>query len=155
MPMNMECSVSGPYFACAYLPDAVPSNTADLIFDADTLTPAMCRSYTDWGDGWQDFAVAFPNMILFSQGETAAPVCACNCHGDPQCDGVSTVSDVVQVVNVAFRGYAPTVDPNAHCPRETTDLNCDNATTVSDVVLMVNVAFRGGSSTANFTNPCP
>jgi hypothetical protein len=155
MPLNMECSVAEPYFACVYLPDAAGAGIADLIFDADTLNPLMCRSYDDWGEGWQDLAVAFPNMILFSQGEAPAPTCACDCHGDPQCDSVATVADVVQVVNVAFRSAAPIVDPNAQCPRTTTDVNCDGVTTVSDVVLMVNVAFRSGSRAANVTDPCP
>jgi len=155
MPMNMECSVAEPYFACVYLPDAAGYGIADLIFDADTLDPAMCRSYDDWGEGWQDLAVAFPNMILFSQGEAPEPTCACDCHGDPQCDSVATVSDVVKVVNVAFRSAAPIVDPNGHCTRRTTDINCDGVTTVSDVVFMVNVAFRGGSRSANITDPCP
>ncbi|MEW5700654.1 MAG: hypothetical protein AB1792_00260 [Candidatus Zixiibacteriota bacterium] len=155
LPLNMSCSVNETFFACVYLPDVVPSYTADLIFDADTLNPAACRSYTDWGEGWQDLSVAFPNMVLFSMGETTAPVCACRCHGDPQCDGLASVADVVQCVNVAFRGSTPIADSLVQCPYPTTDLNCDGNTTLSDVVLMVNVAFRGGSASANITNPCP
>jgi len=81
-----------------------------------------------------------------------AGACSCPCHGDPQCDGVRNVQDVVQTVNVAFRGYAPVFDPQ--CPRQRTDVNCDNVTTVVDVVKMVNVAFRGYSPATQFCNPC-
>jgi len=78
--------------------------------------------------------------------------CACPCHGDPQCDGVRNVQDVVQTVNVAFRGAAPVFDPN--CPRERTDVNCDGFSTVQDVVKMVNVAFRGANPATEFCHPC-
>jgi serine protease len=83
-----------------------------------------------------------------------ANLCSCPCHGDPQCDGVQcTLQDVVQTVNVAFRGGAPVFDPQ--CPHENTDVNCDNATSVQDVVKVVNVAFRGGNLATEFCNPCP
>jgi hypothetical protein len=81
--------------------------------------------------------------------------CACSCHADPQCDGVTTVHDVVRTVDVAFRGSAPIPDQNAQCPRQTTDVNCDGVTTVHDVVRMVNVAFRGVNPATEFCNPCP
>lgn len=81
--------------------------------------------------------------------------CACDCHADPgACDGVQTVLDVVQEVNVAFRNAAAIPDPNASCPYQTTDVNCDNVTTVLDVVKMVNVAFRNGNPAVEFCNPC-
>ncbi|MEW5702074.1 MAG: SBBP repeat-containing protein [Candidatus Zixiibacteriota bacterium] len=78
--------------------------------------------------------------------------CFCPCHGDPQCDSVANVQDVVQTVNVAFRGSAPAFDPN--CPRERTDVNCDGFSTVQDVVKVVNVAFRGANPTTEFCDPC-
>jgi len=87
--------------------------------------------------------------IGFAYGASA---CFCPCSGDPQCDGVRNVQDVVQAVNVAFRGYAPVVDPN--CPRQRTDVNCDGVTTVQDVVKFVNVAFRGANPATEFCNPC-
>jgi len=82
-----------------------------------------------------------------------ASLCSCPCHGDPQCDGVHNVQDVVQTVNVAFRGYAPVFDPQ--CPHQRTDVNCDNVTTVQDVVKVVNVAFRAASPATEFCTPCP
>jgi len=78
--------------------------------------------------------------------------CACPCHGDPQCDGVINVQDVVKTVDVAFRGVARVFDPN--CPRARTDVNCDDFTTVVDVVKEVNVAFRAAKPTTEFCNPC-
>jgi len=78
--------------------------------------------------------------------------CICPCHGDPQCDSVANVQDVVQTVNVAFRGSAPVFDPD--CPRERTDVNCDGFSTVEDVVKMVDVAFRGSNPATEFCEPC-
>jgi len=78
--------------------------------------------------------------------------CLCPCHGDPQCDGVHNVQDVVQTVNVAFRGYAPVFDPQ--CPKQRSDVNCDGVTTVVDVVKVVNVAFRGANPATEFCDPC-
>jgi hypothetical protein len=80
--------------------------------------------------------------------------CVCDCHADPACDGVTNVLDVVQAVNVAFRGQSDILDPNAACPNVTTDVNCDGVTNVLDVVRVVNVAFRGGDANAEFCDPC-
>ncbi|HUU44606.1 MAG TPA: hypothetical protein VM118_02635 [Acidobacteriota bacterium] len=87
--------------------------------------------------------------------EVTASACACDCHADPQCDGVTNVLDVVHGVNVAFRGATDIVDPNVNCPYTTTDVNCSGYTDVIDVVRLVNVAFRGGDPNAEFSNPCP
>ncbi|MEW5700653.1 MAG: hypothetical protein AB1792_00255, partial [Candidatus Zixiibacteriota bacterium] len=87
---------------------------------------------------------------------TAAFGCACDCHGDPKCDGIrSNVSDVVTTVDVAFRGGISEADPNPLCPRAPTDVNCDGVTTITDVVKEVNVAFRGADPATEFCNPCP
>jgi probable HAF family extracellular repeat protein len=92
-------------------------------------------------------------------GETHAfllhPVaCGCDCHADPQCDGVTNVLDVVQSVKVAFRGLPDIVDPNAACPNATSDTNCDGVTNVLDVVHLVNVAFRSADPAVEFCDPC-
>lgn len=82
--------------------------------------------------------------------------CACDCSGDPGgCDGFQDVVDVVQVINVAFRGAASVPDPNVNCDYETTDTNCSSSTDVVDVVKIVNVAFRGANPATEFCNPCP
>jgi hypothetical protein len=86
----------------------------------------------------------------------ACEVCACDCHGDPggNCDGVQTILDVVEVVNVAFRNAAAIPDPNASCPFVTTDVDCDTFTTVLDVVKIVNVSFRNADPATEFCDPC-
>ncbi|HSG99676.1 MAG TPA: hypothetical protein VLB27_06480, partial [candidate division Zixibacteria bacterium] len=78
--------------------------------------------------------------------------CFCPCHGDPVCDGVVTVLDVVMAVNAAFRGDDPVTDPG--CPRAQTDVSCDGFTNVLDVVKYVNVAFRSGDPATEFCDPC-
>ncbi|HUU46787.1 MAG TPA: hypothetical protein VM118_13740, partial [Acidobacteriota bacterium] len=78
--------------------------------------------------------------------------CKCACHADPQCDGVTNVLDVVQTVNVAFRGGSPVFDDD--CPYERTDVDCSGYTNVLDVVKIVNVAFRGGLPESQFCDGC-
>jgi hypothetical protein len=100
-----------------------------------------------------------PNYTVgqgFWYGASGGGACACDCHGDPGgCNGVQDIVDVVQTVNVAFRGAASILDPNTNCPYETTDVNCGGSTDVIDVVKMVNVAFRGANVATEFCNPCP
>lgn len=78
--------------------------------------------------------------------------CTCACHGDPLCDRVANIQDVVKTVEVAFRGVAPVADPA--CPKQRTDVNCDGVTTVVDVVKVVNVAFRGANPATEYCEPC-
>ena len=98
------------------------------------------------------------DSTAFSASRTFAYVgcCQCNCHADPAgCNAVQDITDVVQTINVAFRGAAAIFDPNANCPYQTTDTNCSNSTDVIDVVKMVNVAFRGANVATEFCDPCP
>ena len=84
----------------------------------------------------------------------AAAACSCPCWADPTCDGVrSDVLDVVQTVNVAFRGFSAATDPG--CPNQRSDVDASGATDVLDVVKVVNVAFRGFTVTSQYVNPCP
>ncbi|MEW5702085.1 MAG: hypothetical protein AB1792_07650 [Candidatus Zixiibacteriota bacterium] len=85
---------------------------------------------------------------------SAAAPCACDCHGDPLCDGVTTVHDVVFAAGVAFRGEAEIPDSNVLCPRMTTDVDCDGVTKIHDVVHLVNVAFRSADPATEFCEPC-
>ncbi|HUU44218.1 MAG TPA: hypothetical protein VM118_00680 [Acidobacteriota bacterium] len=78
--------------------------------------------------------------------------CVCSNHGDPWADGVTNVLDVVQVVNVAFRGFPPVFDDD--CPYERSDVDCSGFTNVMDVVFTVNVAFRGFDPSAQFCDGC-
>jgi subtilisin family serine protease len=145
-------------------------------FDSNFTTPTLSivplanAAITDHGDGTAtfsftpDYTQAGQQILVFvaSDGALAdsqtvlidvAPSCLCDCLGDPQCDGVTNVLDVVQTVDVAFRGGAASVD--ASCdphPAGRTDVNCDDVTNVLDVVAIVNVAFR--SQAPNFCTPC-
>lgn len=81
--------------------------------------------------------------------------CACDCHADPTCDQViADVVDVVNTINISFRGAATIIDPNPNCPFESADVNCDEVTNVVDVVKTVNVAFRGADSATEYCIPC-
>lgn len=82
--------------------------------------------------------------------------CLCLCHGDPACDStIADILDVVNTVNVAFRGSTVMTDPSATCPRERTDVNCSGSTDVVDVVKTVNVAFRGANPVTEYCEACP
>jgi hypothetical protein len=157
MTLDFNCVVAEPYFACVYLPDEVSVGTVDLVFDDAIAAGVPCRAYDDWGQGWQDMSQSFPNLILWSEGSTEdlGVSCACDCHADPQCDGLTNVLDVVKGVNVAFRGTVSPPDPNVLCPYYNTDVNCDGVTNVLDVVQLVNVAFRGADGATQFCAACP
>ncbi|MEW5702748.1 MAG: hypothetical protein AB1792_11035 [Candidatus Zixiibacteriota bacterium] len=79
---------------------------------------------------------------------------SCRCHGDPQCDSVTNITDVVKTVDVAFRGTDPTLDPNPACGLPVTDVDCNGSTDVIDVVRIVAVAFRGSSPWTMVCRPC-
>lgn len=84
----------------------------------------------------------------------ATPGCVCDCHADPQCDGVFDIFDVTHAVNIAFRNGAAIPDPNVQCPYATTDVDCSGVTDIFDVTHLVNVAFRNGDPGAEFCDPC-
>ncbi len=91
------------------------------------------------------------NDVLFTDEQI---FCACPNWQDPNRDGtIVDVLDVVQTVNVAFRGFSSSKDTS--CPFAQTDVDASGATDVIDVVKVVNVAFRGLSRTTAFSgNPC-
>lgn len=64
-------------------------------------------------------------------------------HGDDNCDGKISVSDVVWEINYLFKGGPPP------CPYEVGDVNCDLKKSVSDVVYLINYLFKGGPPPCN------
>ena len=139
---------------------SVLKNNGDGTFAAAISYPAGFSSSSVFaadldGDEDADLAVTVPTSyrisILINCG-TAAP-CYCPCSGDPQCDSASNPSDVVKVVDVAFRGVHSFTDLG--CPHQRTDVNCDGYTTVQDVVKVVNVSFRAADPVTEFCDPCP
>ncbi len=82
------------------------------------------------------------------------PYCACACHGDPHCNVSLDIVDVVQTLNVAFRGSQDITDPGEGCPTSPSDLDCSDTTDITDVVRMINVVFRGMDPATEICNPC-
>jgi hypothetical protein len=81
-------------------------------------------------------------------------ICACDCLGDPVCDGVPDIFDVQTAVEVTFRGGSPAPDPNGLCPLARSDVDCDGAPTVLDVVRIINVVFRNHDPATEYCTPC-
>jgi len=80
--------------------------------------------------------------------------CSCDCHADPQCDGVTNILDVTHATNAAFRNGDTMPDTDPMCPRQTTDVDSDGDTDIIDVVRITNVAFRDGNPATEFNDPC-
>lgn len=140
-----------------------PSGTIDRSINAPINQLLLISEGCTDPDG--DGATCFDNCPSVANPDQAdadndgfgdACQCVCDCPGDPGgCDGFQDVVDVVQVINVAFRGTASIPDPNVNCDYEATDTNCTASTDIVDVVKIVNVAFRGADPQTEFCNPCP
>jgi PKD repeat protein len=103
---------------------------------------------------YEEWFVAPPSG---SRDVTVMPCpCGCDCLGDPSnCDGVVNITDVIEAINVSFRGAFSLFDPNGGCNFERTDVNCSSSTDVLDVVKFINVSFRGADQATEFCHPCP
>ena len=129
-------------------------------FEIDTCCFAPLNSLafvaTSGGAVICDFANYLEQIPSFTKGiVTISSGCHCDCHADPECDGVTNIVDAVIIVDVAFRGGSPRPDPNPACPFEMTDVNCDGKTDILDVVTLIAVGFRGGNPAELFCDPCP
>ncbi|MBI3873277.1 MAG: hypothetical protein HY304_09400 [candidate division Zixibacteria bacterium] len=111
-------------------------------FPAIGVFPYFCEPH--------EFDGMHGKVVVVSQ-----PACLCDCHGDPHCDSVTDVLDVVQGIGVAFRGGAALVDPAGFCPFQETDVDCNGVTDVLDVVKIISVAFRGGDPATVYCHACP
>jgi hypothetical protein len=134
-----------PGFSLA--PEKRIGSTSDTSF-VDSAPPSASGVY------YRVSAVDFSGNEGVPSAEATTSACACGCHADPSCDGLTDIFDVTQAVNVAFRNGAAVADPNATCPRHTTDVDCSGLTDIFDVVRFVNVAFRNGNPTSEFCDPC-
>ena len=120
---------------------------------------ATCGVDSD-GDGIGDICDDCPSTADPGQTDAdgdgigdACDPCVCLCHADPSCDGIrSDILDVLNTVNVAFRGISATTDPQ--CPHQRTDVDCSGSTDVLDVAKTIGVAFRGASAMTSFCAPC-
>ena len=80
------------------------------------------------------------------------PGCHCPCHGDPNCDAIINVFDVVAAVDAAFRSVP--CEEYLLCAVCDSDINCDGMVNVFDVVTFVDVAFRAGDPVLLICDPC-
>jgi hypothetical protein len=115
------------------------------VFEIDTAcwTPANSIAY----------ALADAGLIIpsFTKGIIEI-VCQCDCHADIICDGVTDLLDVVQTIDIIFRGESFVSQP--FCPKSQVDVNCDGVTDIQDVVIVIEVAFRGGDASLLYCDPC-
>ncbi|HUU46216.1 MAG TPA: S8 family peptidase [Acidobacteriota bacterium] len=149
---------------------AISAFDSNFTFPVLSLETFPNAELTDYGDGTAEFTFA-PDytqagiheiVFVASDGQLAdtesvaidvVQGCLCLCQGDPQCDSVTNVLDVVWAVEVAFRGGSSLIDDACYPhPGGRTDVNCDGYTDVLDVVTIVGVAFRG--QPANYCAPC-
>lgn len=93
-------------------------------------------------------------LFVLSFDGPQEPYCACACHGDPQCNVIYDIVDVVQSINVAFRGVDDITDPGEGCPASPSDLDCSDTTDITDVVRMIDVVFRGMDPATEVCDPC-
>lgn len=151
-PSQADADFDGVGNQCDNCPNASNANQAnadgDAWGDACDNCPDVFQTgqVDDDGDGVGNFCdncLSFPNPDQIG----------CPCHGDPVCDGILNVQDVVGTISVAFRSDAPAIDSSCpHNPGGRTDLNCSGATDVIDVVTMIDVVFRSGLEA--FCEPC-
>ncbi|MEW5702791.1 MAG: hypothetical protein AB1792_11255 [Candidatus Zixiibacteriota bacterium] len=143
-PPTQWLTINGQQTTTFSIPAGSEDETLHVAMSASGLPPGTYRAIVSvWhNDTTQVSPVNYP--FEFWVGD-------CVCHGDPLCDSVTNLQDVVAVINEAFRGGAPIVD--SLCPHASRgDVNCDCTASVVDVVLMVNHAFRG--DVTPFCQPC-
>lgn len=125
-------------------PTSVPGN--QVVMYMPTLGPNVLGATTVEG--------TFPPVVTAGRITfTGTQTCECDCHGDPVCDGVTDVQDVITAINVAFRNGSDLLDPL--CPTANRlDVDCSTNVDILDVVGMVDVAFRNGDPAQLFCDPC-
>jgi len=121
--------------------------SAPATFEIDTtcVTPNNNLVFVACAD-WE------PTVPSFTKGVIEIG-CACDCHGDPVCDTVMNVLDIVAAIDVK-NGGDPIPDPNAFCPAMTTDVDCDGDTDQTDVDKITNVAFYSADPEDELCDPC-
>lgn len=134
-------------------------HTGAQVWSTETVQKVSVLAIGDVNkDGAKELFVGTGSGVLSGRMRAYEPLCACDCHVDPaphpMCDGANDILDVVECIDVAFRGRLAIRDPVAACPYESTDANCSLSTDILDVVLFINVAFRGDDAWALFCNPC-
>jgi len=108
---------------------------------------------------WKDIGSAGASIEWTLMETYVAPTTSCKCHGDPVCDGILDIRDVVKTIDVAFRGAPPELDRGcswfAHQIAGRSDVDCSGATDIIDVIWLIDFALREANPTARLGNPCP
>lgn len=120
-----------------------PGNQIDILDSAWLGSSTRLRLISAFDDGYPDY---------FQAGSITTVIpCDCSAHGDVSDDGAFDVTDIIGVVNIAFRGSAPAIT-DANCPHATrADYTCDGSVDIQDVVRTIDLIFRGGPP---LCNPC-
>lgn len=96
------------------------------------------------GDVAPDLAIVNYHGSTVSVLKNLTEVVACSAKpGDPNADGKYNLADIVNEVNVVFKGATK---PTPTCR---TDANADGKSNLTDIIYLVNTIFKGG------TNPLP
>lgn len=112
-----------------------------------TYTPGLNFSGSDSLTFRVSDGIANSNMAAIRI--VVAPACNCPHQGDLVQNGFVDVSDVLQVIKIAFVNGADIQDPT--CPRTRADVNNSGVVDVSDVLYIIKTAFTNGP---NPINPC-
>jgi hypothetical protein len=97
-------------------------------------------------------------MGAFPVGCSFPVTCHCDCHGDPNCDSMLNIIDVVLTIDRAFGASSESNDSS--CVLHgilvdgRTDVDCNGGTDLADVVKMIDVALRGAARESRFCAPC-
>ncbi|MEW5701639.1 MAG: S8 family peptidase [Candidatus Zixiibacteriota bacterium] len=148
----------------------VTASDSNFTYPVFSIGPLANASVVNHGDGTAEVMIvpdydqqgAHQLVIMASDGAladtdsvavTILDGCRCQCHGDPICDAIADLRDVVKAVDMAFRGGAPILDVDCPAfPGGRADVNCDGVVTVVDVVRIVDTAFRG--QPPDYCDPC-
>lgn len=122
-----------PMIALHFMPETAAGDAGSICMDSLSFVPP----YHSFGIG-ASFVEFFAPPI---QGPFCWPVARMQyILGDFDSDGQITVGDIVEMINVIFRGKIPLV------PMEAGDVNCDGNTNVGDALYLINYIFKFGPS---------
>ena len=137
----------------------------DLIVTTNTYNDSL-NGFADGVYYWRIKAYKAPGGTPTDSTDFSSPgsfrlhnpvVCDCACHGDPICDHLPDVFDVVNTIDVIFSGATNIIDPN--CPHVgRVDYNCDCSPDVFDVIYAIDYVFSGGPAPCDPCTPgqeCP
>ena len=128
------------------------SNTpGSFVIDSVCVRPSLHLYLLD------EFSVVHPPN--FTAGTVTIECGPCHCQGDPICDGVTNISDVIAVIDRAWRGAPLPCEPYLLHGNEPvdgpTDVDCMGFTQQIDIGLMINVALRGADQSLIQCAGCP